>query len=394
MIFIVHPDKTVTTLLEQVTVGDTTTDIVVISPFSDARSCTLKYRLPDGEESEPQFLKHMGTGASLGIGYEGSVYTMKISQLMTEFMGTVRVTIVFTDANAKEFVCEAASFTVGCFPSFFFPADTAENADFSAQIKEMQTTIEQSILPMLDEASGAAAVARDSAQSCAASAQESAAAAQEASVGAQASLRYAGHAESSAAAAQQSAESAALRESQAALYAESYKLPDVTSADDGNYLRVAGGKWTSVSDATSLTAQELENALAAERAKVKFYATPDAEENPAELFGGDWTRIENRFLLGIGDAYPLHDANGALILEGGSADAVVVEHNHEIMATYSTYGTASAESTSVQGVNDYLASYSRTLKTGESGTGKNMPPYYGMYLWRRLTQEEIENASA
>lgn len=387
MIFIVHPNKTVTTLLEQVTVGDTTTDIVVISPFSDVQRCMLRYRLPDGEEGEPQFLKHMGTGTSLGFGYEGSVYTMKISQLMTEFMGTVKVTIVFTDANGKEFVSETAGFTVGCFPSFFFPASTPEDADFSAQIKQMQTTIEQSILPMLDEASGAAAVARDSAQSCVASAKEAAAAAQEATVQAQVSLRYAEHAESSA-------NAAAGSEKQAELYAQSYKLPDVTAADNGKLLRVVNGKWVSAADTAFLTAQELENALAAERDKVKFYATPDAEENPAELFGGDWTRIENRFLLGIGNAYPLRDKDGNLILEGGSADAVVVEHDHEIQATYSTTGSASADSTGVQGVNDYLSSYSRTLKRGESGTGKNMPPYYGMYLWRRMTQEEIENASA
>lgn len=132
--------------------------------------------------------------------------------------------------------------------------------------------------------------------------------------------------------------------------------------------------------------------IEAERAKVKLFITPDAEDDPAVLFGGTWERIENRFLLGIGDEYPLRDADGNLILEGGSADAVVVEHDHEIQATYSTTGTASAESTSVQGVNNYLSSYSRTLKMGESGTGKNMPPYFAVYMWQRVP-DEVEDDS-
>ena len=43
--------------------------------------------------------------------------------------------------------------------------------------------------------------------------------------------------------------------------------------------------------------------------------------NPSELFGGEWERIQDRFLLASGSAY----ANGST---GGSANAVVVKHNH------------------------------------------------------------------
>lgn len=43
--------------------------------------------------------------------------------------------------------------------------------------------------------------------------------------------------------------------------------------------------------------------------------------SPAELFGGTWQRIEGRFLLGAGSGYSAGST-------GGSADAIVVSHNH------------------------------------------------------------------
>ena len=52
--------------------------------------------------------------------------------------------------------------------------------------------------------------------------------------------------------------------------------------------------------------------------------------SPAELFGGTWEQLEDRFLLGAGSEYSRlsgHDKNAVAI--GGSADAIVVEHNHE-----------------------------------------------------------------
>lgn len=106
-----------------------------------------------------------------------------------------------------------------------------------------------------------------------------------------------------------------------------------------------------------------------------FFTNTDID--PAEIFGGEWELILDRTIVGAGNKYAVRET-------GGSADAVVVEHDHQIQATYSTTGTASAESTSVQGVNDYLSSYSRTQKRGEDGTGKNMPPYYAMYIWLRI----------
>ena len=48
--------------------------------------------------------------------------------------------------------------------------------------------------------------------------------------------------------------------------------------------------------------------------------------NPSTLFGGTWTQIEDRFLLSAGSTYSAGST-------GGSADAVVVEHRHNLLGT-------------------------------------------------------------
>lgn len=110
--------------------------------------------------------------------------------------------------------------------------------------------------------------------------------------------------------------------------------------------------------------------------------------NPSVLFGfGVWEKIEDKFLLGSGTTY----ANGST---GGSADAVVVSHNH-------TYGREYVLTTSGGGVNrvskagetgtkvpNLLQSNDAIYRnyinnSGEDGTGKNMPPYLAVNIWKR-----------
>ena len=95
--------------------------------------------------------------------------------------------------------------------------------------------------------------------------------------------------------------------------------------------------------------------------------------SPSTLFGGTWEQIKDTFLLASGDSYE----NGST---GGSADAVIVEHRHDMLGT-KTAGISSGDylragygSTSASQYTDY---------TGESGVGKNMPPYLAVYMWKR-----------
>lgn len=83
--------------------------------------------------------------------------------------------------------------------------------------------------------------------------------------------------------------------------------------------------------------------------------------SPANFLGGTWARIgDNRMLIGAGSSY----TSGST---GGSANAIVVSHSH-------TASSASA------------GSHSHTItvaSNGSSGTNANLPPYLGVYFWRR-----------
>ena len=105
--------------------------------------------------------------------------------------------------------------------------------------------------------------------------------------------------------------------------------------------------------------------------------------SPATLFGGTWTQLKDRFLLGAGDTY----SNGAT---GGEASHTLTvnempSHDHSITTTYQTTGTPSASSTSVQGTNNYLAAYSATQARGGGQAHNNMPPYLVVYMWKRTS---------
>ena len=110
--------------------------------------------------------------------------------------------------------------------------------------------------------------------------------------------------------------------------------------------------------------------------------------SPQTLFGGKWEQIEDKFLLASGSTYSAGST-------GGSADAIVVEHTHtQNQHRHELTGSKSAGMSS----GDYLrAGYGSTKNsnyteyatptinsTGETGTGKNMPPYLTVYVWKRI----------
>lgn len=118
--------------------------------------------------------------------------------------------------------------------------------------------------------------------------------------------------------------------------------------------------------------------------------------NPANCFGGTWEYIEEgKFLLTatppesgdpVGQAYPAGST-------GGSADAVVVEHTH----AFTNGGVAiCANNTSnvelgIDGITTQPSGgawsnigSSPIASTGVDGTGKNLPPYLAVCMWRRV----------
>lgn len=113
--------------------------------------------------------------------------------------------------------------------------------------------------------------------------------------------------------------------------------------------------------------------------------------SPAELFGGKWVQIRDRFLLAVGYNY----VGGAT---GGSATVTLTanqipRHTHAAGANNVKYLTIDNSgsswkipitSGSVSGDSYGGAGFTtNTASTGGSQSHDNMPPYLAVYIWRR-----------
>lgn len=129
--------------------------------------------------------------------------------------------------------------------------------------------------------------------------------------------------------------------------------------------------------------------------------------DPGLYFGGTWEKIEGKFLLASSSSYSLGST-------GGSKDAVVVSHNHtqnghrhgtgndryfltseDIISVNGTKRNFPSESSSgsyliysgskhgIYRKEDTGSSTATNNSTGVSGTGKNMPPYLVVSVWKR-----------
>lgn len=119
--------------------------------------------------------------------------------------------------------------------------------------------------------------------------------------------------------------------------------------------------------------------------------------SPITFLGGTWERIEDVFLLAAGTKYTAGST-------GGSADAVLVEHEHGERGNNENYdfpqfykqqgGESSSQNMFVYNTTyDYYSTSTDAWKrlytesVGESGAGKNMPPYLVVYAWERVEDE-------
>lgn len=139
---------------------------------------------------------------------------------------------------------------------------------------------------------------------------------------------------------------------------------------------------TAVSTSLTLSETLLGNIFGAGgRYRIKDFVFSGNETSPAEDYGGSWERITDRFLVGAGGSYTLGST-------GGSADAVVVEHTHDFSYDMVTWGVYSGgENANLSNGDPYICQRNATLSigtAGESGTGKNMPPYLAVNIWRRV----------
>lgn len=108
--------------------------------------------------------------------------------------------------------------------------------------------------------------------------------------------------------------------------------------------------------------------------------------SPAELYGGTWERIEGRFIMGASDTYPAGSTGGS--------NTVPINKDNLPKTTIDVYGIYKITETgnkidtltyANQGANS--GEWSKIAETSELGSGiplNILPPYYSMYIWRRV----------
>ncbi|MFA9375599.1 MAG: hypothetical protein ACERKZ_02480 [Lachnotalea sp.] len=117
--------------------------------------------------------------------------------------------------------------------------------------------------------------------------------------------------------------------------------------------------------------------------------------SPATFIGGTWSALTNRFLIGAGGTYAVNATGGETTHVLTTTEMPV--HNHSISANKSApqiYSTTPYSTTSgLDGAEATAATVSwqvsgttaqrATTGNGSGGAHNNMPPYLGVYMWKR-----------
>lgn len=103
--------------------------------------------------------------------------------------------------------------------------------------------------------------------------------------------------------------------------------------------------------------------------------------NPSTLFGGTWTQLKDRFLLGAGSTY----SNGAT---GGEATHTLTEsempaHTHKTSFGFYETGNSGYTFAFERFANNVGERIVESNYTGGGKPHNNMPPYLAVYMWKR-----------
>ena len=123
--------------------------------------------------------------------------------------------------------------------------------------------------------------------------------------------------------------------------------------------------------------------------------------SPAELYGGTWERIEGKFIMGASDTYPvgstggeashvlsqaeLPNIYGSILMhtaaENKSSTLYTVDGafaKSEMWPNGGWHKSPDPDGTDAQSVRKIV------FNVGENAPHNNIPPYYSMYIWRRV----------
>lgn len=114
--------------------------------------------------------------------------------------------------------------------------------------------------------------------------------------------------------------------------------------------------------------------------------------NPQYLFGGTWTPVQDRFLLGAGTTYSAGATGGEAAHKLTVNELPAHSHGLDANVEFTVSGTSPA-GTGISGIHgdtsgwgDYGGAdwYRLSVKnSGGNASHNNMPPYLAVYIWRR-----------
>ena len=101
--------------------------------------------------------------------------------------------------------------------------------------------------------------------------------------------------------------------------------------------------------------------------------------SPASLFGGAWTQIKDRFLLGAGDTYAAGATGGEAAVTLALEEIPPHSHNVPVQIYDNSPGYVTL-SANAKGASNVFS----TGNTGGGASHNNMPPYLVVYMWKRV----------
>lgn len=147
-------------------------------------------------------------------------------------------------------------------------------------------------------------------------------------------------------------------------------------------------------------AQKALKALAAQReedlARIKFWASNDPT-SPASFIGGTWERIEGKFVMGASDSYPAGSTGGEEKHTLTESELPNVTGNVEFQSDGNHQGIVNGVGGVFAMGQMALGAFQPNNRVSDEGTARqfrmsfgsnlphnNIPPYYSVYIWRRV----------
>lgn len=122
-----------------------------------------------------------------------------------------------------------------------------------------------------------------------------------------------------------------------------------------------------------------------------IYMTLDPTFKPAEVFGGVWTQLTDRFLVGAGGAYDVETKGGTTSHSHEAGDNMIA--NIDISTSYNSWvyrsvevnenWTTTGKFTTTDGDVDSQARARGVALSGTTASTTNLPPYLAVCMWKR-----------